>query len=134
MTPTATPTWGRYPSNAVSYYGLYDLNRAFGGSSYDGVFFSRAYIAVRVNVPKDDRYLFKFMGDDVISVWIDGAHIYNSQRKGPPIRYPGTATQSLKAGEHLLIFHVDQTTGWWQAGVHIRTESDDVCDIEGVEP
>lgn len=129
----STAGWGRFPAKAITYYGLYDLNRAFGGGSYDGIFFSRAYVAVRVNVPKDGQYLFKMMGDDVLSVWLDGAHIYTSERKGPPIRYPGTTTQSMKAGEHLMVMHVDQTTGWWQCGVHLRTAEDDVCDIEGVE-
>ncbi len=123
--------WKPFPSDAISYYGLYDLNRAFGGGAYEGIFFSRAYVAVKLDVPKDGDYLFKIMGDDVVMVWIDGKHIYSSQRKGPPIRYPGTSQQHLTAGEHLMVMHCDQTTGWWQCGVHLRTADDDVCDIEG---
>ena len=133
-TPPTESAWGRFPANAISYYGLYDLNRAFGGSSQDGIFFSRAYVAVKLDVPKDGRYLLKIMGDDVVKLWIDGRHLYSSERKGPPIRYPGVATAALTAGEHVMVMHVDQTTGWWQCGVHLRTEDDDVCDIEGVAP
>jgi len=126
-------TWQRYDAGDNDPFGLMDFGQRFTGNRFLAPEQRTVYARTEVNVPAAGRYRVKGMGDDDMTVWINGRHVLDICRvKGPAIRSVQAAEIDLPAGRATILYRLNQRSGQWQGKVFFRGADHGLTGITGI--
>jgi hypothetical protein len=126
--------WELLKDSDYDWFGVLDFGVHYGGSSKHAPQFQTTYAQTKVRVKAAGEYLIKVMADDQMRLWIDGQDVFRIDDVLPVTRSGRSFKQHLDAGEHRIRMRINQSEGPWQAFLRIRTEDDDIADVEGKAP
>ncbi len=123
--------WSKFSSEYSDPFGLQDFARMFAGDTFHGPEHVSLFAYTEVRA-KEGTYILKAMGDDDLTVWVNGREVIRIFEKGPPIRTAREIPVYLSEGVNRILYRLEQKTNQWQAQVFFRNKDQTPADVVGV--
>ena len=128
-----TYSWQTFEGRFFDHFGVMDFGLKFANNFLNAPEYRTVYAQTVFRTPRGGVYLFKVIGDDNLTLWVDGVRVMHQEQIKPVTRSSERLMVDLPAGEHTMQYRLNQFMGCWQAEVMIRSAGDGLSDAVGVD-
>ena len=126
--PAKGLTWRLASESAITPFGLLDMRRAVADKTY-----VMAYAYTCVTSAEATEVFLDVRHDDMIRVWLNGAHVFTSLRCAPSVQTRKLIKVRLKGGENHLLVKLCQAKNYWEFGAKFLTLDKRPAAADGAE-